>query len=244
MKKILEPKLLPFLACGAGGAALVLQGLMMLLCRDEKGLLPHPNWLHLLAWCLVILALALTAAAVRPLKGHNRYAENFPASLPGAVGSFALALGIAICVIFFPEDTGDIPAMLWRVTGLASVPCLIFTGYCRMKGKRPAFYFHGMVFVFFVLHLVNRCRDWGSDPELAEYTFALFACVGLMLTAYYRAAFDCGIGRRRMQLLCALLCCCTCLAAVPGQQQFLLYLTGAVWAVTNLCDRNPGGQEC
>jgi len=59
------------------------------------------------------------------------------------------------------------------------------------------------------------------------------------LFAYYQTAFDVGMGSRRMQLGTGLLAAFACFAAVPGSETVLLYLTGGIWTLTNLCVLTP-----
>lgn len=239
MNKILNCKYLPWLIPVLGGLCMAAQSLLLILCTDDKGLVTSGHFLHILAWLIAAAAMVLTVITVIGLNGPNRYNANFPASIPGAVGAFLAAAGVAVSILFHTDKNGDLLTMLWRVFGVLSIPSLIFTGICRMNGRRPAFFFHAAVCLFFALHLVCLCRSWSSEPQLERYSFALFACIGLMLTAYYRAAFDCGIGRRRMQLAAGLMTCFFCLAAIPGAGDPLLYLTGAAWAITNLCVLTP-----
>lgn len=235
MKKHLKIEYLPVLSLTAGVLGLILQGLLFLLTMDEKGLVASGHILHILAWLVMAAVLTVCAVVVSRLQGYNRYADNFPASALGAIGSFVLAGGILITILFHLEPQKDILAVLWLVLAALAVPCLIFTGLCRRSGKRPAFLFHSALCLFFAVHLVCSCRSWSSEPQLEIYGFALLASIALMLSAYYRAAFDSGIGRRRMQLFTGLAAGCLCLAAIPGSEYGLLYLTGSVWALTNLC---------
>ncbi len=239
MSKYLKHQSLPFVSLACGAVALLLQSLLFLLTEDDRGLVASGHFLHILAWLLTLGSLALCGFSVRPLAGHNRYADNFPVSLPGSIGSFLLAGGLVITVFLRPELRGDLLSLLWLALGILAVPCLIFTGICRMRGKRPAFLFHSVVFLFFAVHLVRCCQSWSSEPQPEVYGFALFADVFLMLTAYYRAAFDSGIGRRRMQLFSSLAAGCLCLAAVPGSADPFLYAAGSLWALTNLCVLDP-----
>ena len=64
-----------------------------------------------------------------------------------------------------------------------------------------------------------------------------------MLFSYYQTAFDVGMGKRRMQLGTGLLTVFACFAAIPGSQTALLYLTGGIWALTNLCALTPADSE-
>ena len=237
MNKIIHYKYLPCLIPVLGSIAMALQFLTMRTV-DEKGLVTSGHFGHILAWVIAVIATALVCLCVLKLKGSNRYRANFPASLIGAIGSFVLAAGIGISLIFYASGS-DILAILWRIVGVLAIPSLVFTGICRMNGKQPEFFFHGAVCLFFALHLVCCCRVWSSETQLARYGFALLASIGLMLTGYYHSAFVAGIGTRRMQLFTGLMTGFFCLAAIPGSGNPVLYLTGAAWALTNLCVLTP-----
>lgn len=239
MKKYLNIQYLPHLSLGAGLIGLLLQGLLFLLTLDQKGLVASGHFLNILAWIVLIAVNVLFAVAVSRLHGHNRYGDNYPASTLGAIGSFALAAGILVTVPFHLDLQGNLLAVLWLVLAVLTVPSLIFTGLCRRSGKRPAFLFHSVTCLFFAIHLVHCCQSWSSEPQIETYGFSLLASIALMLSAYHRAAFDSGIGRRRMQLFTGLAAGCLCLAAIPGSQHKLMYLTGSLWALTNLCVLTP-----
>ena len=239
MKKLLKIEYFPLISLAAGILGLTFQGLLFLLTLDEKGLVASGHILHILAWLPVAAALILSGVTVWQLRGHNRYAHNFPASGSGAVGSFALAGGVLVTVPFHLELQGNALAVLWLLLAVVSVPCLVFTGLCRRTGKRPTALFHAVVCLFFAIHLVRCCQSWSREPQVETYVFALLSSIFLMLSAYHRAAFDAGIGRRRMQILTGLAAGCLCLAAIPGSDYKLLCFTGSLWALTNLCVLTP-----
>ncbi len=238
MKKYLKTDYLPHLSLLVGVAAMVLQ-LLLMLGKDDRGLVAGGSVLHLLAWVLTVAFLVLCAVVTIPLHGHNRYGDNYPASRLGALSSFFLAGGILVDILLNPGLTGGFLPLLRLILGGVAVPCLVFTGLCRRSGKRPAFLFHSAACLFFAVHLVSSCQIWSSEPQIETYSFALLASIALMLSAYYRASFDVGIGRRRMQLFTGLAAGCLCLAAVPGASHWPVYLAGGVWAVTNLCVLEP-----
>ena len=120
-----------------------------------------------------------------------------------------------------------------------SVPCLIFTGYCRIKGQRPFVLFHAVIFLFYALYMVCQYRVWSAEPQLPDYIFHIFACVFLTLTAYYHTAFDVGVGKRRMQLFCGLMAAYLCFLALVGSGDGRFYFGSGVWAWANLCPLDP-----
>ncbi len=238
MKKLLKIQYLPFLNLGVGLVGLLLQALLMR-TLDDRGLAEGQSPLHILAWAFAIAVLTGNAVAVFKLDGHNRYADNFPPSPVGGIGSFLLACAVLWAIFTHWEPYGDFLFHLWRATAVLAVPGLVFSGVCRIRGKRPSIWAHGMVFLFFASQLVRSCQVWSREPQLELYGFSMFGCICLMLSAYYRTAFDGGIGRRRMQLFMGLAAGMLCLMAIPGTADWPVYLTGSLWALSNLCVLTP-----
>lgn len=239
MKKLVPTKYVSCLILGCGGLGLALRWLLYATCVDTLGLLKSGNFLIPALWILTVLAAGFLAVQVFPLDGSNRYGDNFPASIPGAAGAFLAAMGILITVLGGPALPPDALTQVWRVLGILAALSLVVAGICRLKGKRPFFGFHGIVCVFFVLHLANQYRVWSGNPQTQDYSFQLYACIFMMLSAYYHTAFDVGLGRRRAQLFTGLMgtfLCCLCLIACDSP---LLYLGCGAWLFTNLCSLTP-----
>lgn len=239
MKNFLNNHRLPCLIfdCGCAGAALRLW--MYAGAVDEKGLLILWNLPYILTLLLSAAVAAAVCLSVRKLDGSNRYAANFPPSLAGGLSNLAMGVGIASLILQrLPETVHHLDA-LWLVLAAISLPCLAVAGYFRVQGKRPPFYLHSMLCLFLVIHLVNEYRLWSGNPQYMAYFFQVFACVGLTLSAYYRAAFDVGMGRRRMQLGSNLLTAYFCLVSLTESGYGLFYAGGAAWCLTNLCVWEP-----
>ncbi len=238
MKSKWNINLLPWLILGLGGFAAALQRLMLSLFLDEKGLLIPWNLPQLLTGVLTIAVTALVLLPVRKLEGSNRYGDNFSPSLAGGITAFLAAIGILLLLAGNLEKVYDNLGKVWLAVGVLAVPCLLFTGFCRIQGRRPAFPFHGLLCIFFAVHLAHHYRLWSGDPQTANYLWQLLGSVGLTLTAYYRAAFDVGLGRRRMQIAVGLLTGYCCLAASTGADG-IYYLLSGLWALCNLCSLTP-----
>jgi len=237
MRTILNPKNLPLTVSTLGILGLVMRWLVNLLAVDERGLtiMDHPAVIAL--WLVTAAAVVLTISMVWKLDGGQKYAPNFPASRNAAAGCGIMALCAMVTVAFSWESFGL--GLLRYVLGLAAGCCLIFLTYTRFRGIKPTFFFHAIVCVFFAIHMIYRYRPWSGDPQLLDYVFEVFACVGLTLFAYQQAAFEVGLGKRRMQLGLGLLTAYCCMTAMPGAPQPLLYAGGAVWTLTNLCTLTP-----
>ena len=239
MKKQLHIEAVPFLILGCGLLGAGLRWLMYRACVDEKGLLLRWNFPMALTLCLTAGVAALVVVMVRKLGGSNRFSHNFSQSLPGGISAILAALGVLALLLAHWGDFADTLHTIWRVLGILSIPSLIFTGLCRIRGKRPSFQFHGIICLFFAMNLANHYRVWSGEPQMADYCWQLLACVGLTLTAYYRAAFDVGLGHRRMQLAVSLLTAYFCLLSIPDRGYGLFYLTCGLWAMANLVKLHP-----
>ena len=244
MKTKLNVKNLPLVTAMMGLLALLGRTALFLLGEDEKGLLVPGHPLDLLVWGLTAAAVLLTAAVVLRLEGTQQHSENFAPSTAGAIGCFALAGGIAVAVIL-GWNTWSRLELIRNVVGLLAVPTLVLLGLHRWKGKQPFFLLHGVVCLYLILYTVSHYQLWSSRPQMQHWFFAMAGAICLTLFAYYQTAFDVSMGSRRKQIATGALAGFFCLAAVAGGGDLLLYLGGAVWALTNLCGTSsaPGGEK-
>lgn len=239
MKNLLNIHRLPYLILGSGCLGAALRLWMYATAVDEKGLLITGNIQHTLALILSAAVVAATVAAVWKLDGSNRFAANFPPSRTGGLSALLAAIGIVSVMLDMDFAMMDTLDLIWLVLSILSLPCLAVTGLCRLQGKRPPFYLHGLICVFFCIHLANEYRVWSGNPQIADCIFQLFACVGLALAAYYRTAFDVGMGRRRLQLGVNLLTAYFCFVSVTEPGFSLFYAGCGLWCLTNLCALDP-----
>lgn len=237
MKKILNPKNLPMTVLAAGIGAMLLRWLVNLLAVDGRGLIVTRHPLVILLWLVTALTAGLILFQVWGLDGSSRYAPNFPASRSAAISCGIMALCTMVTTALSWETTTL--GLLRYGLGLAAGCCLIFLTYARYRGIKPSFLFHAVVCVFFAVHMVSRYRPLSGEPQMLNFIFEIFACVGLMLFAYQQAAFEVGMGKRRMLLAMGLLTAYCCLAAIPAAPQPLLYAGGAVWTLNTLCTLTP-----
>lgn len=238
MKFLLHPQKLPVFTATAGLITLVLRFLLFLLGRDEKDLLIPGHPLDLLTWIVTAAAVVVILLTIRKLDGSSRYGDNFAPSAVAAIGAFALAGGIAVSAIL-GGSSGLRLDVLCRFSGVLAVPAAVWTGLCRWKGKKPFFGFHALVCLYLTLYTITNYQTWSSHPQIQDWFFSMAGIACLTLFSYYQTAFDAGMGNRRMQLLTGLLGGFFCLAAMAGCEAPLLYIGGAVWALTNLCSLTP-----
>lgn len=232
MKKYLNMTTLPCLVAVLGTVGAALRYLMFQTAVDEKGLLAPWNLPGGLVMALSVLTALLVAVVGWGLSGSDRYRENFPASIPGAVSACGLAVGI-LSLLMAPALRFDKLATIRLWLGWLSIPCLLMTAYGRLKGSRPAFFFHAVVCLFLGLHLADHYRDWSGEPQLAAYLFQLLSCAGLTLTAYQRTAFDVGLGNQRAYRIIGLLSAYFCFLAIVASDSPLFYLTGGIWCLVS-----------
>lgn len=239
IKPALKISALPFLVLGAGGVGLVLRVMLYTLGEDSRGLLPRYHALHVLTLLLTLCVTAVLVLTVKKLDGSNRYRKNFPASTPVGLANFFAAAWLLMSAFSILNKASETLEYLLAALAFCSVVSMGCAGYCRMKGKRPFFLFHSVICLFFAFNMVCRYRSWSANPQLPDYCFHLFACVFLTLSAYYRAAFDVGMGRRRMHLFCSLMAVYLCFLSLVGSGDGRFYFSGGIWALANLCPLEP-----
>ena len=230
---------LPVLVLGCGGIGGALWALMQRFCQDDKELLIPWNLPGILLFLLTAAVVMATLLLIRPLGGSNRYGDNFVPSPVGCIAAFAAAGGILVLILRNLHTYRDPLSGMWLATGALSVPAMILTGLNRRKGKRPNFLLHSIICVFFGIHMANQYRVWSGSPEILDFSYQLFACVGLAMTAYYHAAFEVGMGRRMRMLPVGLLTTYFCLVCIGSEGFGLFYLTCGLWAAANLCGITP-----
>lgn len=241
MKNCLNNRTLPLVTILLGAVTLVLRTGLLLLGTDSKGLLVPGHPLDLLSWAVTFVTAAILAAGVRRLDGSDAYGDNFGPSPAAALGAFALAGSIAVTLACHFEILTR-RDRLWNLLSLLAVAGLIAVGICRWKGRRPFFLCHGVACLYFLFYAVGHYQPWCSRPQLQTVFFSMVAVLLLALFAYYQTAFDVDLGKGRMQLLTGLLAGFFCIAAIPGGEDALLYLCGAVWSLTNLCSRKSASE--
>ena len=234
MKRYLKVIYLP-LAVLATGLLAFLMRLWLLGAKDEHGLLPTGSFPDVMSLILVALTMALLFWGTRQLRGGNKYAYNFSASMPAAASMALAALGFVITSIAdFGASVDGIGAFSAFLGFLAAI-ALLMLAYARSKGQRLNVIFHGIVCFYLILHLVSHYRLWSSFPQLQSYGFELLAIVFVMLASYQRAAFDAGSGNRQGYTFFSLAALFFCIAALPGCDNAAFFLGSAVWMFCTPC---------
>lgn len=239
MKKILKPAHLPALAAILGLLALVLRRMVYMFAMDGRGLLVNGHPLAKALWVLTAAAMTFLAAAVWKLDGSAVYEDNFAASRQAMLGHFAAALGVLSTVLTNEPRMPGYLGTVWLVLGYTAPVCLAWAGVERGRGTMPSFLLHLIPCLFLLIHMINHYQMWSADPQVMDYAFMLFGTMALMLFAFYAAAFEAGMGRRRMHLFMGLGAVYLLLAELATGQYPWLYLGGIAWAMTDLCTFEP-----
>ena len=228
----------PLLSVGLGAVCMLLR-LGLYAQKESSGLLPYAHPLHIASLVIGVLAVFLIAVSVMNLKGSGSFASNFPASRIAACGSFFAGLWLLPAAFSILESADTRIGVAWAVSGFCAVPCLIYNSWCRFTGRRTHFLLHGSLCLFYLLTMLCRYRLWSGNPQIPDYLFPLFGCVFLALATYYRMQFALGQGQRRALLFCGLTAGFCCIASLAGEGDKQFYLSGALWALTDLCSIQP-----
>ncbi len=214
---------------------------------DERGLIQRMHPLTIVLYLLALTAALVCAVTVWSMKGSKCYDDNFRRSIPGALGSWLLALGILAASVL-GMDSFDAPGFgtAHTVLGFVSAISLAYCGICRLTNHKPVFLAYLAAALFFAVHLLMCYRTWSSDPQMMNFIFALGAAICLMLCCYYHTAFCVDLGSRRGLLFAGVFGTFCAMAAAAAGDDVLLWLTGAAWMITDLCVFSPvqtSGQE-
>lgn len=227
-------KIAAVLAFVAGLGAAAVRWLMYLVAVDDRGLLIRGHFLTVVLLVMCAAGAVLAASQLRKGKTSGLYEENFAPGLVGAIGSVAMAAGIALSLVSGNELPRGNLVLLWNGSGILACGGLLWAAFSQAKGRRPFLVVYGLVCLFLALHMVSRYQPWSGDPQAMDWAFSLLAAVGMTLCAYHLTAFcaDDGHGRAfRAEALLTVFCCC---AALPHTDYFPLYLGGLVWSLSAL----------
>lgn len=223
-----QRNLLPLSALIMGLACLVGRRVLYATSVDGTGLLESGTPLEWGTYLLSVLALALWIAGSRREEGRV-----FPDSVV-SLGQFIGAVGIGWTALRYPGEMPGLLGNLWKLLGILSAGCLIWSAYCTKNGKTPHFLLLLFPCLFWLIHLVDNYRGWSGQPQPQSYLFSLLATMAMTLFTYYTAAGAAQMGKPRRKRFAALAAGYFCTAAaLPGKGQ-LLYLLSALWALFSL----------
>ena len=238
MKKLLKPATLPWFVLVTGGIGIMLR-FWLLSNIDSKGLLIAGHPAGILLWVLTACTIGVVIYGCLPVVQANKYAFNFPASLPGAVGEGVLAVGILVAGILTLSNASGFLSVATAIIAFLCAPTLALCSFYRWKGVKPLFLLHGFVCLFWVLRLISLYRDWSPEPQLQRYIFQLLTHIFMMISCYQRTAFDTGNGSRRSHATAHLMAAFFSCLSIVGSRDWYLYVACVLWAITDLCRLTP-----
>lgn len=242
MKKYLKTQNLPWFALGAGVLGLVLR-LWLLSTENEKGFFTRN---HISAILVIVLTAAVAVVVffgTRSLQQAAKYRFNFPASVPGAVGTLIAALGVGSTSVVELVIASDALRVIVAILGLVTVVALVFLTDCRWKGLHPSSLFHVVICAYLMLRLICMWRQWGSHAQLQDFCYQLLATVCLMISIYHRATFDANFGRRQSYAFFSLMSIYFCVLSLAGWTRPVFFFTMGIWQMTDLCNLTPMPKE-
>ena len=227
-----QRKLLPLAALVMGLACQIGRWTLYRTAVDATGLLTAGTPLEWGSYALSVLAIGLFAAAAGKLRETEVSSETILAGLGQLIGG----LGLGWTAVRY---SGEMPGMLgnlWRILGIASALCLIWSTWCTFRRKNTPFLLSLAPCLFWLTHLIDNYRGWSGQPQLQSYLFALLATMFMVLFTYYTAADSVGLGKPRLRVFAGLSAGYLCLAAMlPGPEKTqLLFFTSALWAISCL----------
>ena len=227
-----QRKLLPLAALVMGLACQIGRWTLYRTAVDATGLLTAGTPLEWGSYALSILAIGLFAAAAGKLRETEVSSEPILAGLGQLIGG----LGLGWTAVRY---SGEMPGMLgnlWRILGIASALCLIWSTWCTFRRKNTPFLLSLAPCLFWLVHLIDNYRGWSGQPQLQSYLFALLGTMAMTLFTYYTAAEVVGMGKPRLRVFAGLSAGYLCLAAMlPGPEKTqILLMSSALWAVSDL----------
>lgn len=206
---------------------------------DETGLLKTGTALEWGVYALTALSALLFAMAAK------KQMDLTPNSASAAVGQCIGGLGLGWTALRYPGEMPGLLGNLWRILGIASAFCLIWSAWCTCRRENTPFLLSLVPCLFWLTHLIDNYRGWSGQPQLQSYLFALLATISMVLFTYHTAGETVDMGKPRMRCFSALSAGFLCLAAILGPDKTQpLWLSCAIWAVTSLyAPKNPKKTE-
>lgn len=217
----------------AGSLGILLMSWLFSGGTDERGLYPanHPAWI--LLGILTVAVLAAIWLVVRQAGTGRGYRQNFPASIPAALGYVAAGIGLisgGIHALEAGKALGTVTGILGIVGGIP----MFWAAVCRFRGQRSKLPVHIAPCFFFALQLFVLGQEFGSEPEMCRYLYRFWAAAATVPACYWLWSFDVNLGKRRSCLFWCLAAGYCHLAAGMGSGQWLLHGCMAFWMLTAL----------
>ena len=202
---------------------------------DEKGLFiaDHPaDTLSYILTAVVLACLGIWCLGVVRTPSYDRLFH--PSAMPW-VGAIIGCAGILATDVYELLQLKDIVSLLCFLAGIGACGCLLYTGFCRLKGRHPKILFRSIVTVYCMIHLVSQYRLWSALSQVQLYFFPVLASVFLMLATYQHTSMDAGFANAGQYIFTTMASAFFCFMAVPATGG-LFYLAMALWLLLDICD--------
>ena len=221
----IKTTILPLFTLSTGLLGMIFRFWLNTAGTDKEGLFipSHPSIV-----CMFIVAAVTMLVLGLCTWSVDKTPQPFSQSILGAAGCFLGGAGILVSDLLELSVSTDIVGTISFIFGLAAAGCLIYMGWCRLKGISGNLWAHVAICAYFMIHLVMQYRLWSSTPQVQDYFFPLLGSVFLMLFSYSRAAKDLKQPCEGQYLFfgqAALFCC---LLSFAGSS-WLFYASMAAW---------------
>lgn len=223
MKPLSKLPVLTALCATLGLVCLCVQQWLLTSGVDHKGLLAvgHPGKLFsllLLAGVVCIVCLSL----------KERQVYHFSPTALSAVSMLFFAVGYAYSAWKLFSHRTQTLTVLAGIFAAVSALCALLLAFALYRKLRLHPFVYCPPVLFLMLFLVCRYQQWSSEPEVLRYLFQMLCVVGMLFTAYHRAALEADKKGVLAYLLISRATIFCCIAAIPGSLYGVLYGCSAV----------------
>lgn len=218
MKPLSKLPVLTALCAGLGLACMCARQWLLSAGTDQKGLLipRHPG--QLLCWLFFAAVICILCFSLK-----ERQVYHFSPTALSAVSMICFAVGYGITAWQLLSSRAQVLSTLAGVLAGISALCSLLLAFAIYRKLRLHPFVYCLPVLFLLLFLVCRYQQWSSEPELMRFLFQMLSVVGLMLTAYHRAALEADKKGIRPYLLVSRGTVFCCIAAIPGSVYGVLY---------------------
>lgn len=239
MKKFISPKYLPIFA-----AVCCLLGFLLRLWTlgggpNDLGLFAHQPVAWILLWIVTLLFAVGVIVMAAPLKKPGKYTDHFSASLPGAIGNGAAAVGVILTMFRATGTPSTVMSIVMLVLAGGAAVGMCLAAAARLRGNRQPFWPYLLTCLLFGVRLFDRCRGWSENPQVGTYIFPFLASASLLLAVYYLTAYQVNMGSRRICLFYSFSAIYLCTVSLAYSEELLFYLCMIVFLATNLPSLRP-----
>ncbi len=223
MKFLSKLPVISTLCAGLGLLCLCVQQWTLSSGEDSKGLLAvgHPG--KLFSWLLLAAAICILCLSLK-----KRQVYHFSPTPLSAVSMVFFAVGYAYTAWQLLAGQAQPLVVLTGILAAVSALCALLLAFAMYRKLRLHPFVYCPPVLFLLLFLICRYPQWSGEPELLRYLFPMLSVVGLMLTAYHRAALETDKKGVLPYLLLSRGTVFCCIAAIPGSLYGVLYGCSAV----------------